>query len=227
MGQATVDLPDPLEALAPPGHSLAAAPAGASADDLLSQMAGEEIDRLLSEADANPAPPSPAPDSSVNVSKAENSALGMDEATLAALDKSLNATVDNAALQSQIDALFKELGGEGGAAPALMADVSELVADAAAVDVDGKSDEPLQSQLDSLFQQLVQAPVAAEAGPNAPAAERADAPRWLTLVEKPLEWINAPFAGLSEELRQTLGKVAVVTCLNSLAVIIYVLLFRP
>src|SRR5690242_8797016 len=42
MGQATVDLPDPGEMPAAPMSS---------ADDLLSQMAGEEIDRLLAEAD--------------------------------------------------------------------------------------------------------------------------------------------------------------------------------
>src|SRR3954469_4113502 len=45
MGQA-VDLPDPLE---PPAAS--AAPDLSSADDLLSQLAGEEIDRLLAEAE--------------------------------------------------------------------------------------------------------------------------------------------------------------------------------
>lgn len=60
MGQATVDLPDPLEQ--PP----AASPA--NTDDLLAQLAGDEIDRLLAEADADaPAPaaaavPAPEPE---------------------------------------------------------------------------------------------------------------------------------------------------------------------
>jgi hypothetical protein len=232
MGQATVDLPDPLEALASPGHGPAAVPAGASADDLLSQMAGEEIDRLLSEADVKPAPLSPQSDSSRNTFTAEDSVLVMDKAALAELDVSLNATVDNSALQTQIDALFNELGkGDGGASPELMAEVSELVADASASAVESgeKSDEHLQSQLDNLFQQLVQMPAADEATSDKPAAEPTAAPasRWLMIMEKPLEWINVPFASLSEELRQTLGKVAIVTCLNSLAVITYVLLFRP
>ena len=43
MGQAMVDLPDPLET---------PAASGLGADDLLAQMAGEEIDRLLAEAEA-------------------------------------------------------------------------------------------------------------------------------------------------------------------------------
>src|SRR5687767_3642509 len=52
MGQ-TIDLPDPLEKAAP-------LPAP-SADELLAQLAGDEIDRLLAEADARPEPPPPAP----------------------------------------------------------------------------------------------------------------------------------------------------------------------
>src|SRR6266566_5715295 len=43
MGQAAVDLPDPLQNQAAVG--------GPSADDLLAQLAGEEIDRLLAEAE--------------------------------------------------------------------------------------------------------------------------------------------------------------------------------
>jgi hypothetical protein len=67
MGQATLDLPDPTQF---PGEltGLDAGPmtpeALASADDLLSQLAGEDIDRLLSEAEAErtpaPAPVAPA-----------------------------------------------------------------------------------------------------------------------------------------------------------------------
>src|SRR5947209_13799274 len=62
MGKAAIDLPDPLEAIAPGAPS--------SVDDLLAQMAGEEIDRLLSESDepheksprpARAAPGAPAP----------------------------------------------------------------------------------------------------------------------------------------------------------------------
>lgn len=48
----------------------------------------------------------------------------------------------------------------------------------------------------------------------------------LPLLLRPLEWINRPFEGLPETLRQDLGKVAIVTTLNSLAVLIYVVFFR-
>src|SRR3954447_13218635 len=46
MGQAVVDLPDPTQELPA---------AGANADDLLSQLAGDEIDRLLGEAEVDKA----------------------------------------------------------------------------------------------------------------------------------------------------------------------------
>jgi hypothetical protein len=48
MGKSAVDLPDPLEQSAPEPLT-SSAPAGV--DDLLAQMAGDEIDRLLAEAD--------------------------------------------------------------------------------------------------------------------------------------------------------------------------------
>src|SRR5829696_9260633 len=83
MGQAGVDLPDPLETRPtfgrPPAGAAGARPGGAAGtaaaaavnalpndadeDDLLSQLAGEEIDRLLAAADldAEPLPELPAP----------------------------------------------------------------------------------------------------------------------------------------------------------------------
>ena len=54
MGQAAVDLPDPLEQ--------PAQPASGNADDLLSQLVGDEIDRLLADADVTrPGGTGPAP----------------------------------------------------------------------------------------------------------------------------------------------------------------------
>src|SRR5688500_11811138 len=59
MGKATVDLPDPLQQ--PPVSAAAGGDATASADDLLSQLAGDEIDRLLAEAESErPAAPQAA-----------------------------------------------------------------------------------------------------------------------------------------------------------------------
>lgn len=43
---------------------------------------------------------------------------------------------------------------------------------------------------------------------------------------KPLVWFNAPFAAMSESKRESLGKIAVVTTINAIAVLLYVLIFR-
>ena len=43
---------------------------------------------------------------------------------------------------------------------------------------------------------------------------------------KPLVWINAPFASLSPPLRESLGKAAVLTLVNAVAVLLFVLVFR-
>ena len=82
MGQATVDLPDPSE--------VPNAPAG-SADDLLSQLAGDEIDRLLSEAEVEKGPP-PAAEAAAPVESASMS----DAATADEIDRLFAAEAEKA-----------------------------------------------------------------------------------------------------------------------------------
>jgi hypothetical protein len=41
-----------------------------------------------------------------------------------------------------------------------------------------------------------------------------------------LELLNAPMRGCSEDLRQGIGKIALLTVFNAAAVLIYVLIFR-
>jgi hypothetical protein len=43
---------------------------------------------------------------------------------------------------------------------------------------------------------------------------------------KPLVWLNAPLAGLSDSSREAIGTIAVVTAMNAAAVLVYVLFFR-
>ena len=99
--------------------------------------------------------------------------------------------------------------------------------------------EPSETPTDDLDAEPVDAeaelaaePVAAEvvieesAGDplEAEVAEAADA-RVPALV-RALEWMNAPLAGLSDGAREALGKIAIVTTLNAVAVLLYVLIFR-
>jgi hypothetical protein len=46
------------------------------------------------------------------------------------------------------------------------------------------------------------------------------------LLLRVLEWINAPFANLSDRVRQAIGKVAIATMVNAVGVLAYVLIFR-
>jgi len=48
----------------------------------------------------------------------------------------------------------------------------------------------------------------------------------LPLYLRPLEWLNAPLAMFPDPVREALGKVAILTLANALAVLLYVVLFR-
>jgi hypothetical protein len=64
----------------------------------------------------------------------------------------------------------------------------------------------------------------AEARPDL--SDMDDLPPAVPIYLKPLVWFNAPFAALSEGKRESLGKIAVVTMVNAVAVLLYVLIFR-
>jgi len=77
--------------------------------------------------------------------------------------------------------------------------------------------------------EAVPAPV--EAGPTQIDEDKVDYSKpdkadRVPLLVRVLEWINAPLAGLSDGVRAAIGKVALVTTLNAIAVFAYVVLFR-
>ena len=41
-----------------------------------------------------------------------------------------------------------------------------------------------------------------------------------------LEWINAPLDSLPDDARDAIGKVAVMTLVNAVAILVYVMFFR-
>ncbi len=51
-------------------------------------------------------------------------------------------------------------------------------------------------------------------------------PALLRLLIRVLEWINAPIAQYGDEVRGLIGKIAVLTLINALAVLVFVLVFR-
>jgi len=43
---------------------------------------------------------------------------------------------------------------------------------------------------------------------------------------RPLEWLNAPLNACSDTFRESLGKVAIMTLINALAILLYVMFLR-
>jgi hypothetical protein len=324
MGQATVDLPDPLDQQPPPADA-------GGVDDLLAQLAGDEIDRLLAEADAEaPAAAAAAPiDARVDpIDFSETPAVPVAATTAAAepvprlspnsplarlnaladlppepgdapADGELatppqtaaappaaaeaestddNATVDAATLAS-LDAIASELdatpssddgiaAGAGEVAPAepapatpgLLAPgaVEKVLADEAAGRLGSKpvDDAPpaddagttaaergaLGADVDAELAEAAEGKAALGAAPAAAAVATssgpisssdldavlgdADGEPPLPLYLRPLEWLNAPLAACSPAVRDLVGKFAIITTMNALAVLVYVMFFR-
>jgi hypothetical protein len=153
MGQAAVDLPDPLEKPKP-------APIG-SADELLAQLAGDEIDRLLADGDAGntPAPVAPAP-------------------------------IPQAA------------------APIAPAPIEPPV--------HHEEQETAPAERSALHDHAIARKPAHVLNLNS------DIP----LILKPLVWMNLPLERFPEGVREAMGKIAVMTMVNAIAVLAYVIIFR-
>ena len=184
MGKSVVDLPDPLEHGGPEPLTTAA-PAGV--DDLLAQMAGDEIDRLLAEADnprevpaERPAPVkpvvAPAPVTVVTETPAAPPAENLPAAAPDEEEEGATTAAERSALQ-----------------------IPETV------------EAPVQEE--ALF---------TEEETSASIADDGALPFYL----KPLEWLNAPLEALPEGIRDAVGKIALLTLFNAVAVLIYVLMFR-
>jgi hypothetical protein len=282
MGQAVVDLPDPLAA--PPPSNLS------GTDDLLAQLAGDEIDRLLAEADVEQrSTPTPAGPTAAAVADAPTSAAssapstpGTSVAEPLAAPAVANASAPSAAAPAtaqspvpaddELDALLNKLNDGGSASLGSTA----APPDGTAAAVDG--DKSLIDRVPEILAQFPAAPTspgassyAVPATPAAaavtpgtiaastsaailaeatdgvmsaaerdalkigefpddvdasPGAKAESASSRLAPVIKLLEWINAPLSFVPDALRDTLGKVAIVTLVNSIAVLIYVMFVR-
>jgi len=227
MAQAAIDLPQNSND-----------PTSSNTDELLSQLAGSEIDRLLAEADS--------------AGEGEESTESQNVAPESSEDHALNAQLDTLLNEAEKMAPVAR----GNAAPALPAapplesaagategaeraallqaagfDATAGAAAAAAADnaeAKGAGEERSALLQAAGFETDAQAEAAGDseaatlADLHTAVAEEASLPIYL----KPLEWINAPLASAPEALRQVLGKAAIITLLNAIAVIMYVIVFR-
>jgi hypothetical protein len=276
MGKAALDLPDTLKPA--PAAKGTAVP---SADDLLSQLAGSEIDRLLAEADvertgapasAEKDPAAPPPWQPPAIPEIELQASPLAQIAIENPIAPLTSPQDE--VSAELDALFAELNNprpkkapappapapvqpqaatpdqttRAVAAPDPAAGISAIntntpVRTSAADDeellayVNGVDEaHSLDASAADIAAESAGAPVAAMIESSAHGAptnlasavdvDEASTPAPLPLILRPLEWINAPFNAIPDALRAALGKVAIATLINAVAVLLYVILFR-
>jgi hypothetical protein len=221
MGKAVADLPDVItedaaavDSLAKAGHEIP------GVDDLLAQMAGEEIDRLLAEADATREalpPEKPAEKFPPVIPKPPAAAFA--EPSISPIAP---RSVDVVA--SVVEALPTSPAGvdlESATTPAERSALDEPVATAiaAAAAAAPATAPPVDAG-------VFESPASGEQPAAADAELAVGDDDSMPLYLKPLVWLNAPLALLPETVRELVGKVALLTLFNATAVLIYVILFR-
>lgn len=247
MGQA-VDLPDPMQS--------PAAAAAASADDLLSQLASEEIDRLLAESDEevgapfgeasaapvaeSPAPPiaeSPAPPAAeqepasldtILTEAASSPAPSVSSAPPAISETSSIATPSLSSPASAAESAQAASADAGISAAIAALDAGEV--DAKTLDASLAAQPAVASDAVHAAVNEIETTLEERSGLTDSAAGdislNADDDTPIPAYLKPLVWLNAPMMLLPESIRDAMGKVAILTLFNAVAIFAYVLLFR-
>ncbi len=236
MGQATLDLPDPLN-VAPLGNA-------PNADELLSQLAGDQIDRMLADNDVE-REISDAPIASLSPAPSEDTDTESDPATQVARQAHAIPPAGERDIDTELDALFQDVrSAQAAEAPLPTAPTSPLPHDniPTVPVVNRESEAPPPSTLaanDDLHALAERAALTAplpenEADPLLKTSvttpddedESEENSPHVPLLLLPLEWFNAPFAHLPTAVRDMLGKIGLLTLFNAAAVLIYLLLFR-
>jgi hypothetical protein len=141
----------------------------------------------------------------------------------------------DARIAQELDTLFTELNSDEPPAPvakppAPVAATTSAGAEAATLRVSTPAAppapaDPVAQAAELQRQVLGQTLMAALTGPEDEAGpgEKRD---WLGMMLRPLEWMNRPLAACSDAAREALGKVAIMTLINALAILVYVLFLR-
>lgn len=261
MAQAAVALPETKKSASPAPQSANSV----NVDELLSQLAGEEIDRLLADAEngRSAEPPAPRTTSEPIVSPTATAPSVIAAPTTAEVTDTTNASANDAPkhaavapaaddpFSAQLDDLFNQLESqtiavpdaapekvEKPAAPAVIAAAIEPVAAAEAVtshavasaaqlveshappadvhtvesdhDTHNAAAERIALELDAPVKSMLAAPF--EPRPS--------------LLIRFLELLNAPMNSCPQSVRSTIGKLALMTLFNAIAVLVYVVAFR-
>ena len=182
---------------------------GPAADDLLAEFAGKEIDRLLAQDELGVSPP-------------ESAAAPLDDAP-GLFEPVTGARLDD----SKSAASGASAGGNGGDANAAHLIVNDSAALLDPVPAPLSAGRGAESQgLDSAGPRSGELSPASDSADATSEAEGEEEETALPPYLKPLEWLNAPFSMMSDELRNALGKIAIATLVNATAVLVYVVRFR-
>jgi hypothetical protein len=220
MGQAAVDLPDPLSA---------APVSSANTDDLLAQLAGEEIERLLADADeagdksapTGPSltPPTPKPPATTAPTASAPVSSLLEAPTSPASSPAANPDVE-------LNALFAQLQEPAGTPTTPVNDSPPPTAVEPPSAAEALAQEMLE---DAATSPGGRSSLSAEAAPAAafPATQMhqdqtAGTPAYLRL----LQWVSRPLDPYPDHIRELIGKIAIVTTVNAAAVMAYVIFIR-
>ncbi|HET6248456.1 MAG TPA: hypothetical protein VFE47_12210 [Tepidisphaeraceae bacterium] len=196
-----------------------APPPPLGADDMLAQLAGDEIDRLLAEAETD-APPkiAPAPKPPPPADPAEP--------VVAAITEDPPASAAAAEPVEPFAAVAEEKSSEP--APPPPAEPSAVASESPAPAVDAQAAPPAAPQPAAPATE----PAATEAAsaPELKSAilqlDPADDIRPPSLLTRILDLILSPFDAIPDGLLNAIGKVGMVTLVNALALILYVVVVR-
>jgi len=222
MGQATLDLPDPLEQ--PPESA-------AGTDELLAQLAGDEIDRMLAEADQESAAAAAPQVAAPNVTEAPRHPSLPETAPAVAEGSPAAAQLGDFLGQIASERPFDTSSPQAKPPTAPTADdvshceaaLNKLLEEAESPEEDAGVVAAERGALKTAEARPLEAAIAA--GPAAVVRQgsvRSSSPIFLRL----LAWLNSPLDSLSDDARDLVGKIAILTMVNALSVLVYVLFFR-
>jgi hypothetical protein len=217
MADALNDLPDPLDT----ADTVGGVSGTADPDDLLQQLADDAIDQLMQNDAAGGAPgsvtaagavtdlmssqSSQMSDDAINVAPVDVTGLDVLRDAADQMPPPVDVPVDIAEVQDNVDADAQaDVKADAHANTHAAADVNKAASAVVSIE-SGRTD--VKALLDDAL---------------AADAEGANA----RVLLWPLRVMNAPFAGLGDGLRDVIGQIAIITLVNALAVLLYVILFR-
>ena len=222
MGQATADLPDPLAA---------SGSESTSTDDLLAQLAGEEIERLLAETEISPEPVEvavvPTPVLAADPPHAPAPASPAPEIAAVATPGSIPTIAppkdDLESIFTQLDEREKAISGTtSGPAPEVKAtEIVEAPSVAEALAAEMAEDEAQHARPASEH-----LPPTAASGTISNTGLESEQPQSPSPLVSILAIMNSPLDSFPDHVRDLVGKVAILTLLNALCVLAYVVFFR-